>query len=418
MTDIVIVGAGLAGLMCARELNAAGVECTILEASDGIGGRVRTDALDGFTLDRGFQILLTAYPELARAFDVAALDLRPFAPGALVRTSQRNWRVADPRREPGAVVSTLRAPIGGFMDKLRMARSVATARIASPGDLLRRADRSTASEFARLGFSEQFIATFLRPLFSGIQLDPQLEVSARRFWVIWRMLAAGDAAVPARGMGSLSAQLAAQLPENMVRVNAPVDHLDGTTAVLATGERVRGRVLIVATDGPSAARLTGIPPVMSRSVACVYFAADCNDRPYAEPLLALDGISDGPIRNLAVMSNVAPEYAPSGQALIACAAPAISATTDPDELLSATRAQLRAWFGPRTERWGHLRTYRIAHGQPDQRPPFNPKQSIALGEGRYVCGDHRDTASIQGACFSGRRTAAAVLRTLGVTSVR
>lgn len=411
VNDVVIVGAGLAGLTCARLLTEAGVQCCVVEADDGPGGRVRTDTHDGFQLDRGFQILLTAYPEVERLFDVPALHLRRFAPGALVRTETRTWRVADPLREPGALVSTLRAPLGTPLDKVRMARSVLAARRGSARALLRRTDRSTASEFTKLGFSPRFVTTFLRPLFSGIQLDPDLEVSARRFWIIWRMLATGAATVPAHGMGALPQQLAAHLPIDTIRYNAPVAALDGTTAVLASGERVEGRALVIATDGPSAARLLNLAPVASRAVACVYFAADRDDRPYDEPLLALDGISTGPVRNLAVMSNVAPEYAPLGHALIACAIPGIAAANngDNDGLLDATRAQLRDWFGARTERWQHLRTYRIPHGQPDQRPPFNPKQPVALGENRYVCGDHRDTASIQGACFSGRRTAAAVL---------
>jgi phytoene dehydrogenase-like protein len=407
VTDVVIVGGGLAGLACARTLTAAGFECTILEASDGIGGRVRSDELDGFTLDRGFQILLTAYPEARAQLDYEALDLQAFAPGALVRTGASFARLADPLRAPITAWSTLRAPIGTFADKLRVARTVAEARVRSPRALLQGADRSTASELDRLGFSPDIVEHFFRPLFAGIQLDPELEVSSRRFWIIWRMLAAGASAVPAGGMGVIPSQLASTLPAETIRCHASVQTLDGTTAVLADGERVTGRALVVATEGPAAVTLLGLPPVASRGVACAYFACDDRAVPYRDPLLTLDGTGDGPACNVAIMSNVAPSYAPPGRALIAAAVPGPdSSRPDLDETV---RAQLRGWWGDRVDTWTHLRTYRIAHGQPDQRPPFHPKQQIALGSGRYVCGDHRDTASIQGALYSGRRTGERVI---------
>ena len=407
MTDVVIVGAGLAGLACAHTLTTAGFTCTVLEASDGVGGRVRSDHLDGFILDRGFQILLTAYPEARAMLNYDALDLRTFAPGALVRTHDTFARLSDPLRAPATAWSTLRAPVGTFADKLRVARAVLRARLTSPRALLQGPDRSTASELDRLGFSPDIVEHFFRPLFAGIQLDPDLEVSSRRFWIIWRMLAEGGSAVPAAGMGAIPDQLAATLPAETVRCGAPVHALDGTAAVLADGERVTGRALVVATEGPAAAALLGLAPVASRSVACVYFACDADTVPYRDALLTLDGTGDGPVRNVAIMSNVAPTYAPPGRALIAAAIPGPDANR-PD-LESAARAQLRGWWGDRVDGWTHLRTYRIAHAQPDQRPPFHPKQPVALGDARYVCGDHRDTASIQGALYSGRRTAERIM---------
>lgn len=408
-TEVVIVGAGLAGLACARTLHAAGRSCIVLEASDGIGGRVRSDFVDGYTLDRGFQILLTAYPEARAMLDYAALDLQAFAAGALVRVHDAFVRVGDPLRAPGATWSTLTAPIGSFADKFRIATSVLSARRGPARNLLRRPDRSTRSELEHLGFSPRIIDTFFRPLFAGIQLDPELEVSSRRFWIIWRMLAEGAAAVPAGGMGAIPAQLGAQLPSDAVRLNAPVAALEGTTAILASGERVTGETLVVAVEGPRAAELLDLPAVASRSVACVYFSGLADAVPFSEPVLALDGGEDGPIRNFAIMSNVAPSYAPAGRALMACAIPGGDDLPADDALVDACSTQLQGWFGTATESWEHLRTYRIAHAQPDQRPPFAPKQPVALGHNRYVCGDHRDTASIQGALYSGRRTAEAVL---------
>jgi phytoene dehydrogenase-like protein len=269
---------------------------------------------------------------------------------------------------------------------------------------LRRPDRSTADALRARGFSERMIERFWRPLFAGIQLDPDLEVSSRRFELILAMLAEGDVAHPATGVQALPRQLAATIPDGVIRLATRVVRVDGTAAHLADGRRVVGRALVVATEGPAAAALLGLPDPGSRSETCVYFAADAAPRP--EKMIVLDGSRTGPVNNLSVVSNVAPSYAPAGRALIAAVAP--GPIDDGDGIEDAARRQLRGWFGAAVDGWTHLRTYRIAHAHPDQRPGFSPRRRVRLGDGVYVCGDHRDTASTQGALFSGRRTASAV----------
>ena len=407
MSDVVVIGAGAAGLVCALDLVRAGVDCTVVEASDGVGGRVRTDAVDGFLLDRGFQILLTAYPEVRRRLDLDALDLRPFAPGAVVRVEDRAYEVADPRRHPRHVLATLTAPIGSFADRLRLARLVVDVTTTPVRDLLRRPDTSTRARLEGCGFSPRMVERFWRPLFAGIQLDPDLEVSSRRFDVILRMLAGGPTAVPAAGMGAVPAQLADGLPAGTVQLDAAVERLDGTSVVLVDGPTLAPRAVVVATEGPEAHRLLGpvVPDPGSRAAACCWYAT--SEPPLAGTALALDGSSMGPARNLAVLSNVAPSYAPAGRSLVAAAVPG-PAALDPD-VGGRVADQLARWFGATTGDWQHLRTDVIAHGQPGQAPPLAPRRRVDLGEGRFVCGDHRDTASLQGAMFSGGRTAAAVV---------
>lgn len=411
-TDVCVVGAGLAGLCAARTLVGRGLDVTVVEASDGVGGRVRTDHQQGFTLDRGYQILLTAYPVVASELDLDALDLQLFDPGAVVRVADRFHTVADPLRRPASLLSTARAPIGTVADKVRLAKLMLEIRRGSVPDLLRGPDGSTLDALIEAGFSERMIGRFWRPLFAGIQLDPDLDVSRRRFAVILRMLAEGAAGVPAAGMGAIPEQLAASLPSDVVRTNHVVESIDGTTARITDGEHVRSRAIVVAVDGPSAAALLGIEDPGSRPVSCIYFSAD--ESPLNTRSIVLDGADSGPVKNLAIMSDVAPSYAPPGQALIAAAVPGgLVAGDDP-----AVRSQLRGWFGAAVDGWDHLRTDRIRHGQPLQRAPFDPRRSVSLGEGRYVCGDHRDTASIQGAMFSGLRTADLVAADLGVTTQR
>ncbi|MEZ5219855.1 MAG: NAD(P)/FAD-dependent oxidoreductase [Ilumatobacteraceae bacterium] len=406
--DVVVIGAGLAGLCAARHLTRAGRSVVVLEAGDGVGGRVRSDRVDGFVLDRGFQVLLTAYPAATAELDYARLRLQAFEPGAEIRTADGFHVVGDPRRRPRTLASTALAPIGSPVDKLRLLALRRRVRSGDPAALLRGPDDTTFDRLRAAGFSPRMIDRFFRPLFGGIQLDPALSGSARMFDIVFRMLSEGESAVPADGMGAIPAQLAADLAPGTVRLGSRVVSADGTTVRLASGEEVAGRTVVVATDGPAASQLLGLPAVGSKRVACVHFAAAA--APTAHRYVVLDGTGAGPALNVAVMSNVAPSYAPGGSHLITAAIAGATTALDLDDagLEAAVRGQLRVWWGGQVDGWRRLRVDRIAHGQPDQTPPFRPKERVALGEGRFVCGDHRDTASIQGALFSGRRCAEAV----------
>jgi phytoene dehydrogenase-like protein len=401
-SPVVIVGAGLAGLSCAVTLHEAGIPVEIYEASDGVGGRVRTDIVDGFTLDRGFQVALTAYPEMHRQLDMEALDLQAFDPGALVWRNGKGSEVSDPFRKPLTTASTVFAPIGSLFDKARIAWLRTRLRRIHPAQLLRGDDITTAEALRDAGFSDTMVRRFFRPLVGGIQLDPDLNDSRRVFDVIFRMLADGDSVVPATGMQAIPEQLAAKLPSGSIHVNQRVTSATAESVQTADGKQIEASAVVIATEGPAAAELLGIDPVGSKAAGCVYFGADA--APSDTKCVVLDGTGDGPVLNVAILSNVASSYAPAGKHLIAAALPGVA----DGDLESLARAQLRGWWGAQVDTWDHLATYRIPHGQPTQAPPFSPKQAVALPDGRFVCGDHRDTASLQGALYSGRRCAEAI----------
>ena len=406
--EVVIVGAGLAGLCCARRLTEAGVDCLVLEASDGVGGRVRTDEVDGFLLDRGFQVLLTAYPEARRVLDYGALGLRSFYPGALVRVDGRFHRLADPWRHPLDAVSALFSPLSTLGDKARVA---ALRHHVSTGDwehLAERPETTALQALRRAGLSDRIIDRFFRPFLGGVLVGRDLGASSRMIEFVFRAFAHGDTCLPARGMGAIPAQLREALPADAVRLGARVERLDGGVVHLVGGETIRANAVVVATEGPEAARLTGLEKVPAgRGLTCVYYAAD--KAPVSEPILMLDGDGRGPANNVAVPSAAAPSYAPPGAALIS--ATVIGRPSGDGALEPAVRAQLGRWFGAGVAKWRHLRTYQIPFAQPDQAPPaLTPwRRAVRVRPGLYVCGDHRDNASINGAMESGRRAADAAL---------
>ncbi len=409
-TEVVVIGAGLAGLAASRVIQEAGRSVVVVEASDGIGGRVRTDEVDGYLLDRGFQVLLTAYPELHTQVDLHALDLRRFDPGAVVWDGSSFATVGDPLRQPSTLWSSLTAPIGSPVDKARILAQRLRLLRADPRRLLRGRDITTIAALRDEGFSETIISRFFQPLVGGIQLDPSLRTSRRMFDVILRSLITGDVAVPARGMGRLPAQLASRLQPGTIRLNTPAAAVSGGRVRLGDGRIIEAERIVVATEGPVASQLLDLPPVESNSATCVWYGTDqpIVAGPLSRPAIVLDGTMQGPALNIAPMSRVAPGYAPADSTLVAAACPGMYRPDVEPEV----RRQLRSLFGPSVDRWRHLRTDTIAHGQPRQYPPFSPKRRVDLGDGIFVCGDHRDTSSLQGAMYSGRRCGEAVVSSL------
>ena len=411
--DVLIIGGGLAGLCCALRLHQSGLSFQILDASDGVGGRVRTDRVEGFLLDRGFQVLLTAYPEARRVLDYDALNLRPFYPGALIRYKGRSHRFADPWRHPIDGIMGLFSPIGSFSDKLRVRKLRQQVLTGSLQDLYNRPETTTLQALRNLGFSENMIDRFFKPFIGGVFFDPNLWVSSRMFEFGFRMFSMGDTALPSMGMGAIPDQIAARLPEGTVRTEARVESIQEDGVTLKSGEKIKSQVVVVATEGPEAARLLGDKEKSgSRSVTCLYF--ETNEPPLSEPLLVLNGEGKGPINSLCSPSSVAPSYAPKNRSLLE-----VTMTGNPDlgdqQLESTVRTQLTEWFGPGVNGWGYLRTYRIFHALPMQVPPVSDPTSGShqIRPGLFVCGEYHRAASIQWAMVSGRQAAEAIMDWLG-----
>lgn len=406
-----IIGGGLAGLCCARRLNEAGRRFLIIEAADAVGGRIRTDEVDGFRLDRGFQVFSTAYPEAKKVLDYPALDLRSFEPGALVRYGGRFHALTDPWRRPFRGMRSVFSPIGTLADKLRVARLRSRVLQGSVDDQFGKKETTTLDALYSQGFTDSMVERFFRPFLGGIFLDAELQASSRMFNFVFRTFSTGDATLPAAGMEAIPRQLASKLPPESIRLNTKAMALQDGSIRLETGEVIQARAVVIATELPTACVLLGEPITRgAQGVTCLYFSAD--HAPIDEPILALNGESQGPVNNLCVPSLLAP-YAPKGRHLVSATVLGVPTQDDPSLELDV-RKHLKDWFGPEVEDWQHLRTYRIRHALPNQIPPAlsMPERPVRVNDGLYVCGDHRDNASINGAMVSGRRAAEAVLEGL------
>ncbi len=407
--DVIVIGAGLSGLACALTLQARGLTPLVLEASDGIGGRVRTDQHQGFLLDRGFQVLQTWYPEAQRWLDYGALDLRPFYPGALVRSGGRFHRVSDVWRRPWRLPEMLLSPIGTLGDKLRLLGLRHSCLRGTIADLYARPETTALARLQARGFSTRMLDRFFKPFFSGVFFDPDLGVSSRTFEFLFRAFALGDTALPARGMGAIPAQLAARLRGEWLRLGCRVTGLEQGQAVLDGGERIDARALVIATDPWEAARLLGHArhagdrqrPPPARGTTCCYFAADAP--PFRGPYLVLNGEGRGRINSIQCPSNLSEHYAPPGKALITVNCHGVG--EDPDRLEARIRRELGDWFGPPVASWERLAIYPLPQALPVQAPPVADPATIPqrLASGLWVCGEYRAAPSIHWTLHSGRR---------------
>lgn len=408
--DVVIVGAGIAGLSCALTLQKSNLTFAIVEAGDAPGGRIQTDIKDGFRLDHGFQVLQTGYPEAQKTLNITKLKLRKFPAGVAVRFNGKFHIIADPRHHSRNILSTLASPIGTLNDRikmLRLSRSVCQGRLEQ---IFSQPEEKTIDFLHSQGFSDGFIKSFFVPFFAGVCLDQEIKASSRVFQYIFRMFTEGDAALPSQGMGDIPRQLALKLPKETILFNSKVTSINDGIATLANGSRIVGRRIVMATSQPALEQLLGLPPSHSSiGESCVYFAGEWRP-PFKEPFLVLNGDGRGPINNIAFPSLVAPSYSASGKTIIAAVVlgPKYFGKKD---LEDQVRNQCREWFGSAVNDWDHLHTYHIEHALPNQEPPTSNPYELPppVHKKLRICGEHQSLPGIQWALLSGRKTADAIV---------
>ncbi|MEU3513500.1 NAD(P)/FAD-dependent oxidoreductase [Streptomyces longwoodensis] len=456
--DVVVVGAGVAGLSAAHRLISAGVTTAVLEAAPCVGGRMSTEKVDGFRLDRIGQLLSTAYPELALSPALSALALRSFAPGVLVHSDGRHHRagaqpgaggargalhavralasaprpsglprsaglprprtgpprpaapcggagapgpVSAPKVRPGA-------PLGTAVDQARLAAAL-TRLAATPVErLLRRPELAAGQALAARGLPVGTIDGFLRPLLAALLCDPELSTSSRCADLALRAFAAGRLCVPEGGADVLPELLARTLPPGTVHTGVRVTAVATDTVTTAEHGEFRCRAVLVATDAVAAAELLpGLRVPDFHPVTVVHHTTD--EPPATGGSLLLDADRGGPVAHTAVVSEVDPSRAPAGRALVSSTV----LGTPPADVDTAVRIHLARLYGVPTGRWETLAVHHTPRAVPAMRPPHDLRRPVRLLAGLYVCGDHRDTSTVQGALHSAHRAARAILTDLG-----
>ena len=410
--EVLVVGAGLAGLRCAELLAAAGRDVLVWEAESAAGGRIRTDIVDGFRCDRGFQVLNPAYPELRQAVDLAQLGLQPFGAGVVVRRDEDSVPWVHPLRAPRRVPAMLSSGAITPRDAMALARWAAPALRPKKLKAQRNRDISLKEALDRAGLRDE-VRRVVDRFLAGVLLDTTGASSNAFALLIARMFALGVPALPADGMQALPQQLAARINERIafehrvVRIEPDAREY----MVHSEGVRVRAGHVVVATDAVAAASLTTERAPEMHGVVTDWWATD---QPVpGPPMLRVDARRHppGPVLNTAVISAAAPTYAPPGQHLIAASAVVQRDGTVPAEQVMREHAADILHSDQR--RWTPLIRHVVPEALPAQLPPLSVRRPIRTTAGLWLCGDHRDTASIQGALVSGRRTAEAILQSNG-----
>ncbi len=428
---IVIVGAGLAGLVCAKVLHEHGRrDFLVLEAEPEPGGRVRSRrTADGYTLDRGFQVLLDSYPAVKRHLDLPALEPRYFDSGAILAdpAAQKTWTVADPLRHPRDLSTSAFGDMFPFADKARLGALIAEVMLTSDDALLAETrsprDVSTAHYVWSRGFSPALVERFLRPFFGGVLLDDRLATSAGLFRYYLKKFATGRALLPARGMGEIPRQLAGKLPSGALRLNSSVARIESakgaraTAVVTESDERILCDTILLATDPPATARLLDGLSESERARAAalgdiaLYFSS--STPLYDRPLLVLPAGRGRLVRNFAQLTNVAPEYAPAGRHLLSVSVldrpgdPRRAADLDDDALSTAAKREIAEIFPAAAETLDPVAVVRIRYGQRAQPAGFGRDLAPAPAPTRFdnvwLAGDQTTANSIQTAMASGER---------------
>ncbi|MEM6771078.1 MAG: NAD(P)/FAD-dependent oxidoreductase [Bacteroidota bacterium] len=407
---IIIIGAGAAGLAAAIELERAGFAPLLLEASDRVGGRLKTDLVDGFRLDRGFQVLLTDYPEVDRYLNLKALGVKTFRPGGHVHTRQQRFRFADPLREPAQIIRSTLSPIGTLSDKIKLGQLGFALRAASIEDCFKGyTEQKTIDYLWSLGFSEQIVERFFRPFFGGIFLEQALETPAAMFRFIFKMFGKGGASLPAEGIEAVAKQLADQLKTTEIRCNTPVASVNAGTVTLADGTALEapGGIIVACDPTKLLPRLAG-DPVEWKSTSNLYFYS--SRRLKENRLINLVSDPTSLINTFAVLDEVAPTYKLEGQGGSLISVTLREVISRESQIGQAEQDLLRHSRLP-NDALRFLKHYEVKQALPRLNPVtyrYDPSHA-RVADRTFLAGDQQLNGSLDAALRSGRLAAEGLL---------
>ncbi len=398
---IVIIGAGIAGLTCAKYLKDKGIEALILEASDGVGGRVRTDIVKGFKLDRGFQVFLTSYPEAAKLLDYDDLRLNYLPSGARIRKGNNFFVMPNPLKNLWSAPQALFSPVGNFFDKMKIVQLNSDTRNAAEPDISNlQSDETTISFLKNYGYSEKIINLFFKPFMGGVFLEKELRTNSDFFKFLYSMFAKGEVSLPQNGMQAIPEQIAAHLSPNQIRLNTAVRKIAGKTLYLENNETIEADRIVLATDAKTAAKLLGEESkVEFNGTVCLYFESDLPLNLQGEPYLIINSNPADLIDHILVISDVAASYAPAGKTLIS-----VNIIGNKDVSKENIQAELIKWFG-RENVWRHIKTYKVSEALPQFFQDSAADNDLKINDHTFRCGDYTAYPSLNAAMKTGREVA-------------
>lgn len=401
--DVIIIGAGLSGLSAAVHLQNDGREVFILESTDRAGGRIKTDLHDGFRLDRGFQVLLTAYPEARKILNYKDLNLQKMLPGADVIFDGGSFEVADPFRRPSALFSTIFAPVGSLKDKLNTFLLKKRLQNQSIEQVFNQPEITTIEKIKKYGFSSRMIERFYAPFLSGIYLENELKTSSRMFDFVMKMFSDGDVAIPALGMEEIPKQLVAKLPKDSILCNQKVVDIVGNKVFTEDEKCFEANQILIATNANElSGRFVAQQKNEMQQVTNVYFEA--SKAPSKSAIVTLNASKNRKwVNNLTVLTNVSKAYAPEGKILVSVSCNGIFDEED-DEIAESMKKELLPWYGADILKWKMIKTYRIHYALPNQDSVSDniSAADIQLSNTLFICGDHLMNGSINAALKTGR----------------
>ena len=403
----VIIGGGISGLTCAKYLNEKGYSFMLLEGSDALGGRVRTDKVDGFLLDRGFQILLTNYPEAKKILNYNNLDLKFFGSGAMIKAEKGFMKMENPFRNKMAYLTMAFSSVGSLSDKLKI-RKFANELAEIPDDEFFKMEATDTLTFLRnYGWSEKMINNFFKPFYGGVFLENELVTSSNFFQFTFKQFFKGDAAIPADGMQAIPEQIAEMLPRNSIRKNARVKGFEGNQIFLDGGEVITADRIVVATDPKTSDKLLGETNERTYNITtCTYFSAESSPLK-GEKFIALNPNRRGAVHNVCVPSDISSHYGNAGKSLISVSTQGLE-KLDERNLTNRIKRELFDWFGASVNVWKHLKTYHIPESLVQYRAD-SERQSSKLGDNLYRCGDYLAYPSLNAAMQTGREVAQMIM---------
>ncbi|TVR77959.1 MAG: FAD-dependent oxidoreductase [Chitinophagaceae bacterium] len=397
---IAIIGAGISGLTAAHYLKKAGKKVIVIEITDRPGGRVKTDKFDGFLLDHGFQVLLTAYPEAKKVLDYSKLKLRYFQPGALIFNKGKKTILSDPFKMPSTLFSTLFSDAGTIADKLKILKLKKQLSKISIEEIFTKKELTTLEYLRNFGFSEKMIQQFFRPFLSGIYLEKELRTSSRMFEFVFKMFSEGDAAIPAFGIEEISKQLSEQLSgEELLTENGYKSH-EGNTVILENGSQIEVEAIIFSFNKNQKDEW--------RSTTNLYFSSGTS--PVDRPILLLNADKNSLVNNITVMSDVSGSYSVNGNSLISVTLIGDYRDVNEDKLVEDVKKELSQSFG-NVDSWTLAKIYHIRKALPeiDSYIDYPDSESLLNEDGTYNCGDYHLNPSLNAAMKSGRLVAEKIL---------